>query len=409
MASVRHNYARRLLSAVLVVAFLLVMVSSLSAELAPMCPKCKNRGRVDTALPEDFKNLPFKSSAVIEYKTGCCGLGWIPCPRKECTKREESVKEFGELTAPLKLWVEERRRAVEGKAFAKEPKLKDVKALHAETAHFHFAGTLKKRTVKYLYKGMVKKKDYDPERSLHLYAERVEEVYKRFVKMMQIEGDYFPAMVDKWNLLVWEEKAQQGAASMAFCNFTNEAFASVEAVVYTTWDSDDDLYLHHKIANAISNLMTEDLGGVVEFFPVWLKEAIAHWVEYDIFNEIRIFTIGEVEFDANCPTTKLKSSIKKAIKRKDKNLRPLGDYMDKNIMDLKGWDRIKNWSIIDWLINGVGNNATCKLVKHFKVNYLRNNKQQGPTFTEVLSMNPDEIDEAWAAWALENYPEEEDD
>ncbi len=375
------------------------------------CNVCHNTGKVKTKFPEEYKNLPFRSSVVVEYKTGCCGLGWVPCPNKRCPKRAAAIEEFKRLTEPLKTWLKERRKAVEGKAFAKDPKLAKVRAMHAETDHFYLAGTFKKRVVKYLYKGMVKKKIYDPPHSLHLYARRIEDVYRRFLKLISWKGgDYRPHYTDKWLIMIWEKKEQQAAASFAFCNFTNEAGASVEAVLYTTWDDADDLYLHHKIVNAIACLMTEDYGGVVERFPVWFKEAIAHWIEYDVFGELRIFNAGEVDFNPNCPTRKLKSAIKKELKKKrSRRIKPLVEFINHNIMDLTGWERLKGWSLVDWMLNGYGKDSVSRLILSFKKNYPET-KNQIPSFREVFDgMRLDEIDEAWREWVLETYPDEEDD
>ena len=408
----RSNLLIRFFSVAIVCLILSIYACSVTAaeeSKVKSCSKCKNTGRIDSKLPADFRNLPFRSSAVIEHKSGCCGLGWLPCPRKKCPFREKALKEFEELTAPLKEWVRSRRSKVEAKAFAKHKKLKGIKALHAETKHYYVSGTFKSRIVKYKYKGMTKKKKYDAAHSLHLYAERVEKIHARVIKMLEHEGEYFPHFTDKWLLMIWEKKEQQEAASYEFCGFTNTAGAAMDAVHYTTWDAEDDPYLHHKIAYALTYLITDDYGGVVEYFPIWLKEAMAHWVEYDMFGELRIWGTGEDEFIPGCPARKLKSSIKKEVKRKSRNIVPLSEFMNDNIMKLSGWERLKGWSLVDWMRNGYGRKSQQKLLVDLKQNYPKS-KQQVPSFKRVFGgMLPEDIDAAWEAWVLETYPNQEED
>ena len=395
---------------VLTLAFLIVFTSA-DAEKGKVdsCKVCGSRGVVTCKVHgEDWVKPPYKSSALIEHKCGCCGLGWMPCPRKKCPKREEGIKKFKEATAPLFFWLKQRRATVEGKIFAKYPKLKDLKAAHAETDHYYLAGTFRDRIVKYKYKGMVKKKKYDSGASLHLYAERIEAIYQEVMKMIRYEGDYRPRYTDKWLLMIWDKEKQQEAASYETCHFTNSAGAKIDGVLYTTWDSDDDMYLHHKMAAAVTNLVVDDYGGVVEYFPDWIREATAHWIEYKIFSELRIFSGAEGGYDPNCPTTKLKSSLKKAVIRKDRKITPFSEIMNKKISKITGWERLKCWSIIDWMVNSFEEDKLGKLIDSFKRLYAID-KQQGPSFKEVFDMTPDEIDEAWAAWVLETYPNVEDD
>ncbi|GAB4160893.1 MAG: hypothetical protein Kow00107_08830 [Planctomycetota bacterium] len=406
MVSVIRLLCRLLLVLMLTIAFF----ANVSAEkMDDYCDKCKNTGKIECKIHgADWVKPPYTSSAIIEHECGCCGIGWTVCAKKTCPKREEAQKLFDSETAPLKAWLNARRAAVEGVAFADKPKLKDIKALHVETKHFYLSGTFRKRVIEYLYKGMIKKKTLSPAESIHLYAERIEDIYSRYLKMLKYEGDYYPKFTDKWKLMVWDKDAQQEAASFKFCGFTNTAGAKVDAVLYTTWDSDDDVYLHHKLAHAITNLITDDYGGVQEYFPDWFREATAHWIEYDIFTELRIFTAGEGGFDANCPTRKLKSTIRKEVKSGSKRIKPLTEIINKKIMDISGWERLKCWSVVDWMATGRDDKCVEKLLLDFKQNYPAN-KQQGPSFRRVFDMTPDEIDEVWAAWVLETYPPEEDD
>lgn len=385
-------------------------ISAHSEKMDDYCGKCKNTGQIDCKLHSgpNWTAPPYRSSAIIEHKCGCCGIGWTVCANRRCTAREEAQKRFDKEIAPLLEWVKSRRAAVEMQAFANEPKLKDIKAMHAETKHFYLSGTFKKRMVEYSYKGMIKKKPYDPAESLHLYAERIEVVYDKFVKMIRYEGDYMPRFTDKWKIMVWENEPQQEAASRHFCGFSNTAGAKVDAVLYTTWDGDDDPYLHHKLAHAISCLFVDDFGGVQEYFPEWFTEAIAHWIEYDIFNELRIFTAGEGGFDPNCPTRKLKSTIKKEVKAGGRRIQPLSAIINKKLLDITGWERLKCWSVVDWMVNAREDKCIDKLIVDFKNNF-PTSKQQGPSIRTVFDMTPEEIDDVWAKWVMETYPIEEDD
>ena len=279
----------RLIAPVLLVVLLIASIAPANSEEKDgyYCHKCKNTGRVKSKLPAKYKDFPFLSSVVVENKSGCCGLGWLPCPNKKCKKRIDALREFEEKTAPLKKWLSERRRLVEERAFSKNKRLCGIKALHASTEHFHLSGTFKSRNALIEVKGRFKKKHLNPEQSLHLYAHRIEAVCERYLKLIGHKGAYKPIMVDKFTVMLWETKAQADAVSFAFCGFENAASASTAAVVFTTLDDVDDLFMHHKIAFAVANLLTEDYGAIVEYFPFWFKEAVSHWIEYDIFQRVQ--------------------------------------------------------------------------------------------------------------------------
>ena len=311
--------SKRRLWIVFIVSFILVLSSfagiTSNAEQADYCERCKNKGKIKSRLPKEYIKFPYKSSVIIEHKSGCCGLGWLPCPNKKCPKRAEALIEFNRLTGALKAWLNERRAKVEKKAFKDDKKLKDIKAMHADSDHFHISGTFKKRPAQVLIKGKWKKRTLSPAQSLHIYCTRCEYVFEKYMKIIGYKGDYVPKMTDRFTIAIWENLKQADAASFSFCGFTNSAGASIEAVVYTTADDADDLFLHHKIVVAAANMVTGDYHLIVEYFPVWLKEAIGHWIEYDIFKELRIFTVGEGDFSPNCPTKNLHKIIYDAVKK----------------------------------------------------------------------------------------------
>ncbi|MFA4987480.1 MAG: hypothetical protein WC712_12935 [Candidatus Brocadiia bacterium] len=395
--------------AVLSVGLLLCACSSAPCEDAP-CPACKNSGKVECRIHKDYKFPTFKCSACYECPNGCWGVGWMPCPRKDCpsTHKAELVAEFAKLSADRKAWVDSRRAAVEAKAFGNNEKLKTVKALHVETDHFRLASTMKPHKVRFSRKGMEKILTYDSHQVMHLYAQRIEDAFAACMKLIDFQGIYKPLCCDKFLLMCWQSLEEQNAASFAFCNMTNPAGASIDALNYTTQDGDDDIYLHHKLVHIIAHLVSDDYGGIVEFFPVWFREAFAHWVEYDVFNELVIFCAGEVNDDPGCPTRCLKSVIKAQVKGKTKRNTPLSAFVNNNIMDLTGWHRIKGMTVVDWMLNGYGKNVVGPLIVQFKKDFPKL-KQQGPTIRAIFpDKTYDDIDEMWAAWVLKTYPEIEE-
>ncbi|MDZ7814472.1 MAG: hypothetical protein U5N86_00255 [Planctomycetota bacterium] len=252
---------------------------------------------------------------------------------------------------------------------------------------------------------MTRKKRYTGPESLHLYCERLEDIYKVIMGMLKYEGDYRPKYTDKWQLMVWAKEEEQKAASFEFCNFTNTAGAKIDGVLHTTWDSDQDDYLHHKLAVAATNLAVDDYGGIVEYFPDWIREATAHYVEQKIFDELRIFSGGEGGFSANCPTHKLKVTMRKAVKADRRQLSPFSEIINKKMVKITGWERLKCWSIVDWMVNAHEDDKLGRFIKHMKKMYPQEkNKRQGPSFREVFEMTPPAIEEEWKAWVMETDP-----
>ncbi|MFA4987496.1 MAG: hypothetical protein WC712_13015 [Candidatus Brocadiia bacterium] len=371
------------------------------------CPTCGNSGKVECRIHKDAKAPAFQCSCCYECPKGCWGLGWMPCPNKDCISphKAELAEEFKRLFTERKSWVDSRRAAVEGKVFSDNGKTAGVKAWHVETAHFRFASTIKPRKVRLSSNGAAKTLTFDSHQAMHLYAQRIEEAFATCMKLLDFTGDYKPTVTDKFLLMVWQSVGEQNAASQAFCHSAQPAGASVDGLLYSTHDANDDMYLHHKLVHAIAHLVCDDYGGIVMSFPPWLREAFAQWVEYEVCGELAMVCVGDFDKNVGCPKRRIKSGMKMQVKGKSKDNPPLSSFIDNRVADMTGWHRIKGICILDWMLNGYSRKVVGPLVVQCKKGYPK--VAQEALFKAVLDKTPDQVDELWGSWVLETYPDNE--
>ena len=238
---------------------------------------------------------------------------------------------------------------------------------------------------------------------LHLYLERLEDLYARFKSLLGLEKDFGPSMSPRWRVFCWLTEKQQQAVSFRIAGLSTSNNTLWLPDFYSTWNEADDDFLYHRIVHSVAILLNEDYNKYVyNGIPVWFDEAVAHWLEYDIFGILQVFNEGEVTFQPNCPVKKLRKVIKRELKSKGKRLPPLRSFMENDLDNLTGWERIKGWSLVDWLKNACKKGTLRKLNIEFNRTY-PDSKDQTIAFKNVLKMTCEDIDEAWAKWALETY------
>jgi hypothetical protein len=383
---------------------MLLVLSVAEAEEPLNCARCKNTGIVKSTIPAELVGIPFKSSIAIEHKSGCFGLGWLPCPARDCPHAPEAQKEFERLTAPLKTWIAERRTTIDAKVLEKAPKLKNCRPYHAETDHFLLSGTFKPRKLKVEAMGRTKTISLTSEESFHTYCSRAEDAYGLYQTLAKFPDEYKGNLVPKMQLYVSADVNEGKAVALTLCNFVDTPEGSMDADKWVGFDDSDDVMLHHKLVNAIASLLTEDHGKVVlnEDFPVWFKEAACWWMEYKVFGEVRVFREGETELPKDFPATGLEEAVWKELGKAKGRTPGIREAMDNNVNRLTGWHRIKNWSVVDWMVREYGQESFRKLLLDFKDTYARERDPAG-AFKRVFDKTPDQVEELWAVWVKTAY------
>jgi len=373
----------------------------------PTCPMCGNAGKVECRFHKDIKLPSFKCSCCYECPKGCWGIGWLPCPNKDCISphKAELAEEFAKLSKERSSWLDSCRAAVEGKAFSDNGKIEGVKAYHVETAHFRLASTMKPRKVRFSVNEVAKVINCDAHQTMHVYAQRVEEAFAACMKLLDFQGDYKPTITDKFLLMVWQSVGEQNAASRAFCNTIQPAGSYSDGLLYSTHDANDDTYLHHKVVHAIGHLVSDDYGGIVVSFPAWLREAFAQSVEYEVCGELAMVCVGDFNRNFGSPTRRIKSGMRLQVKEKSRDNPPLSTFVGNKVPEMTGWQRIKGVCILDWMQNGYGKKVVGPLIAQYKKDFPR--IRQGELFKAVLDKTLDEVDDLWATWVLETYPDNE--
>jgi hypothetical protein len=140
------------------------------------CPYCKTTGRIPNPFWEKHEHgaetVLFCSCAAETDKVGR-GLPWFPCKRCKNKKLQAAAQaEFDAAVKAQEEWIAERR--------AIDKALKVTKPLlHLRTEHFAWAWDIPR------FKGS-DKKSYDSHAGLHLYADRMERLYRDWQRVHKI-------------------------------------------------------------------------------------------------------------------------------------------------------------------------------------------------------------------------------
>lgn len=401
-----HAVNTQIRSIVLTALFLSMSVAGLcygEDTVAEGCSKC-DKGKVtckDHKIPISSK---IKCSACIEAPCGCCGVGWLPCKAEKCPYREKTEVEFKEVAERNKAWVAASRGELESVVFADAPKMKDVRAIHTENDRFHFAGVLKSAKVSLKdEKGKIKLVLLEPHAIAHLYIYRLNEIFSVFCNLMGEKTGFKATMRANWRLVVWENEEQQKTASYKLCGLSLSNHTMLLPDFFSTFLEHNDDQLYAQIAHQTAVLLNNDYKRYVcDGIPVWLDEAVAHWIEYTMFGVLRIFNEGEVSFSPNCPLKDLEKIVRREVADKGKRLVPLAEFVNKDLDTLTGWNRIKGWSVVDWLRRGHSEDALAKLNETYKAQD-PNNRNHANAFRDALNLTFDDVEQKWSQWVLANY------
>ena len=278
-----------------------------------------------------------------------------------------------------------------------------------------------------------KTKVLDPWLRTHLYAQRVEDVYRDFLAIMRVTDDQFPDGTSTWisGTPYWGEGPHVGQKgkyeTLVLPNaeqqvvFLHEQFGlqirntqkwnvtARDSLIMVTNLAEEgirgDEHLHNIVAfNAIHNLVDGYKHYSYET-PLWLKEGLAHYIERNISPHFNSFsytegglaeTFGKDDWDAE------------VAKRLQKNALPrLAELVAlRSFSEFEVADHLACWSMVAFLVEEhpaafAAINARLHGVKgtdHMPDGSNMSDKHR-TAFTEALGMSYLAFDTAWHEWA----------
>ncbi|MEW6743161.1 MAG: hypothetical protein AB1486_10420 [Planctomycetota bacterium] len=338
----------------------------------------------------------------------------------------------------------------------------DVKALTGdkwmlwvETPHFKIGSTLAKRPLsradreaakrldeelsrlrKKLPRTPKKVKEMDAWLTLHLQAQRLEELYAELSGRFNVTETTFPkpgdeaaikatgygpylGFRDKFIIVMFEEKASLARYSGRYLGINRDTpvryrVKDADTMVFATsreafssWEDEDTAFLAHLTANMV-HLLVDAYRRFKYNLPLWWCEGLTHWhtrrVDPTFFNPT---TAPGQEYDRRQDSEWEKKVYARVKQDYFRPARELLEIMDPAQMDFA--DHLMAWSRVDYLLT-LGNE---KIAKYMDImNRLPWSQDTTPervlelqkqALKEAWGFDPDTLDESWTKWVLQTY------
>lgn len=358
---------------------------------AKLCSKCKSTGKLDNPLADEkWKKLEANclhcSVRIARDKVGA-GLATIPCagcPSVEVAK--PFADDFEKQAKVQRDWLEERTK-IDRTLKPRQP------FVHVETEHFQIVWGIDKVV-------LPDKTTYDAHAAAHLYANRMEEFYAWFQKLLNTNDKEARNTKHQLFLLGDERTLVQAGIEYASINTDRAGRVVGDPSILTTWwnrstfKSDASFHQHvvHHVTHLLSGVfhlkvwLADDAG--------WLEEGLAHVAEMELFNRSgnSCNTEGSEEDmsdDDWQPVTRKLAAAGKTT--------PFAQLMNKKAHMLDAQDHYLAWSYTDFLYRRKPE-ALRELIKQ-----LKEKKLQRDALREIYGLTTIGIDEEWRAFVLANY------
>lgn len=275
----------------------------------------------------------------------------------------------------------------------------------------------------------------DPWLRTHLYAQRAEDIHKRFLQVIQGEnvkfadgsgkwsGEYmgegpYLGMKQKYEVLLLPTEALHvkflvDQAGLQIRNTQRWHFIDRGLITLVAHTEQGQLRvdeaLHSHLAFNLAHNLYDGLNHYSYDTPIWLHEGLAHVFEREVSQNYNSFDSGEGAVAEMSSKANWKPEVLKLI---------AGDQAARmaEMMNLKSYAELKlphhftTWSMIEYLMK-TQPDAFAKFLWAIKsckdsrgvptgANLGEYHRQK---FKECFEMNYAEFDEAWRAWAMVNY------
>jgi len=285
-------------------------------------------------------------------------------------------------------------------------------------------------------------KTIDPWLRLHLYAQRLEKMYRELSELLQVDDSSFPMAPglkvrgeymgegpflghrSKFGVLLLGKKSGVGRYLVRFCGKNNSlpqrfTFPGQDMMLFITsseaaegWLSDDTRLQTHVTFNVMHNLV-DSYKHYNYALPVWIGEGIAHWYSRGIDPRFNNFSFVE---ETSAGLRKEWDWEPKVYKRVKNKIIPAASEIVNwsEFGNLKFTNHLAVWSLVDFLVE-YDRNLLAEFIGRINgkipgvpITRIPTTEEvldrQEEVFREVYGWTWDELDVAWHKWVLKNYP-----
>ncbi len=275
----------------------------------------------------------------------------------------------------------------------------------------------------------------DPWLRTHLFAQRAEEIHKRFVQLIQAEnitfadgsgkweGDYrgegpYLGMKEKYEVLLLPNEAMHAKfltehAGLQIKNSQRWHFIDQGKIALIAHAEQGQLRvdeaMHGHLAFNLAHNFYDGLNHYSYDTPVWLHEGLAHVFEREVSPKYNSFDGGEGAVPQMSSKSNWQPEVMKLIA--GGQAPRMAEMVNlKSFAELKLAHHFTTWSMIDYLIK-TQPDAFTKFLWAIKSSKDERGVPTGANlveyqrtkFKECFEMSYAEFDEAWRAWAMVNY------
>jgi hypothetical protein len=326
--------------------------------------------------------------------------------------------------------------------------------LWVETEHFRVGSTLNKRPVVRSDKESTERfddelarlrkkiriprrlKELDEWLLLHLYAQRLEELYADLSDRFGVTEDTFPAPGDeeaiertglgpymgnkeKFIVLLFEQKGNLARYLGRYMNAHRDTayrgkYPDSENLVVATsrqdfgsYPDEDTAFFCH-VTSAMVHVLTDGFRGYRYLLPMWWTEGLKHWYVRRIDPTKFLPTTAEGQkYDYRRDhewEKKVYARIKNDYYRSAREILAITDPRE---MDFA--DHMMTWSRVDYLLTLGGEKTGVFMDVMNRLTWASANDkekmlvQQEKALKEAWGLDPETLDERWTAWVLKNY------
>jgi len=352
---------------------------------SPSCKYCKSTGREPcgehpTSECESEDDVLYCSR--IADCTVCGGIGFVVC--KECKSD----------TAAAAI---EKKKAQIAKIKTARQDLDDKMGrplVKVETKHFVLVFEVERIKVD--------KKFLNLHEGMHLYANRLENLYVDYSARLQLVDKDFR---EKFKIFVWEFPKDHEAGSLAFCGQnagggvklmgSNPAYS----VCGNKRNFNDDDRLHRNLVHSVTHLLLS-----AQQFPAWMgnvkggwcDEGLAHWFEDRYWGICDNYCYQESNSNVDFKGGKFRLAVRKLIETDKAPPAPLVFERTSDTLTLP--EHAVAFSYVDYFLSrdGAKFRDLCAELK-----------RKVPTrdaLKKIYDFNPLEFEALWKAWVLQTYP-----
>ncbi len=341
----RRSALRRLAGAVCI-----ACGAPLAALAAPedekLCGTCHTTGKIPHPPDPDLvkkEGIVVRCTEFMEKDKDALGLDWMPCPKcVGSTQQKAAAAEFAKRFDTEKQWIEGRRQEVDANVHHE--------CLHLQTPHFTIAWDIPEIEVK--------KVVYRRHEAAHLYAQRFEDLYAEFQRVLGVTDADTNHAVHR--LYIFESMKSAIAESP---HVTGLAFGQTEhcykidaaktwLVFY--WNKQKfgtDELLHEYLTHLVVHLISHDVGTYTYWMFErygWVMEGLSHWFEVRKFGPPVAYCIKEADPMTNFRGKGWERIVKLAVLAND--YPAFQDVLSKGVNELDGREHVFSWSWVDYLM-----------------------------------------------------------